>query len=63
MENNTILYVKLDTDKEVRIAMTHVTAAMPTPHESDQERGLTVRELIHVNKRLAQGDYTKESNF
>ncbi len=63
MEKKTTLFIKLDTDREVRVEMTHVTAGLPAPNEQNRERGLSVRELEHVSKRLVERDYTTRSNF
>lgn len=56
MEKKTTVYVKIDTDKEVRVEMTHVTEGFPTPHETNHERALTTDEIRHVVKRMNAGD-------
>ena len=63
MEAPTTIYVKLDTDKEVRVELTHVTEGIGAPHEKNRERGLTPAEVLHASKRIAAHDYTCHSNL
>ena len=63
MEQKTTVYVQLDTDKQVKVEMTHETEGVGAPHEVNRERELTVREMKHVTARLAQGDFTLDPNF
>ena len=63
MEKKTTVYVKLDADKEVRIELVHVTGSLPAPNEKNRERGLSVRELDHVARRLRSLDYTLGSTI
>ena len=63
MEKKTTVYVKLDTGKEVRVEMTHVTEAVPGPNEVNRERELSVREMAHVSNRLKSGDYSLHSHL
>ena len=63
MDTSTTLYIKMDQDKQIRIDLSHITEALPTPNEQDRERGLTVREIEHVSKRLAAKDFSTASHF
>lgn len=63
MEAPTTVYVKLDTDKEVRVEMTHVTEAFPTPHEENRERALSKTEINRVIQQLMYGQYSTQPIF
>lgn len=63
MKNQTVRYVRLNENEQVKVVLTHQQETSPAPHDEVREREVTADELEAVTGMLSARDFSNVSIF